>query len=571
LKALPYLLLIPIACSYACKQHNQPAQIANSPDYQKADSFLNHQENDSAFYYYNKAVTGSTDSLEIATAYNNMAYIQIDAGDHYGSHESLLTSLTYLNEHREKDQDCLLSDYNDLGSSYLKLKDYDAAIRYYDRALALINDTLPGTRIIALNNKALAYQKKRQYGQSIGIFNQAIAIYNAIIDQRKKNKVEYARILSNLAKTRWLQDPSYLAAPALWQAMQIRKEENDNRSLNSSYAHLSDYYSGSRPDSSLIYAEKMYTNARERNSPDDELEALEKLIKHTHPKNVRQYFQRYQYLTDSLQVAHITAKNQFALIRYDAEKNKADNLVLQKDNAEKKVQIVTQRLSLYGLLFVFILASVLTINWYRKRKQKTQWEHQQAMQVQQLKTSQKVHDVVANGLYRIMSGLEHQDNIGKDELLDKIESLYEQSRDISYEHSIPVRQDFQDTVTVLLSSFATPDTKISVVGNSKELWINVKEQVKNQLETVLQELMVNMKKHSAARNVVIRFEEQADQLKIQYTDDGVGLPANFSYGNGLTNTGNRIQEIGGKIIFDKSISPGLKIEIYFPLAPIKHD
>jgi tetratricopeptide (TPR) repeat protein len=570
LKALPYLLLIPIVCNYACKQHNKAAQKTTSPDYKKAFSFLDHQ-NDSAFYYFNKVATSSKDSLEIAWAYNFMAYIQIDAGDHYGSHESLLTSLTYLDEHREEDQDCLLSDYNELGTSYVKLKDFDVAIRYYDLALNLIHDTLPGTKIIALNNKALAYQKKRQYEQSIAIFSQAIAIYNAIIDQSKKNKVEYARVLSNMAITRWLQDSSYKAAPSLWQAMQIRKDENDNRSLNSSYAHLADYYSGSRPDSSLIYAEKMYVNAQQRNSPDDELEALEKLIKHTQPKNLRQYFQRYQSLTDSMQVAHITAKNQFAIIRFDAEKNKADNLVLLKDNAEKKVQIIKQRLSLYGALFVFMLAFILAINWYRKRKQRTQWEHQQALRDQQLKTSQKVHDVVANGLYRLMSGLEHQDNIEKEELLDKIESLYEQSRDISHEHPIPVGQNFQTTINGLLLSFGTPDTKISLFGNRKELWTNVKEQVKKELATILQELMVNMKKHSAARNVNIWFEEQAGQLKIQYTDDGVGLPANFSNGNGLTNTGNRIQEMGGRIIFDKSSTQGLKIEINLPIEHIKHD
>jgi signal transduction histidine kinase len=84
-------------------------------------------------------------------------------------------------------------------------------------------------------------------------------------------------------------------------------------------------------------------------------------------------------------------------------------------------------------------------------------------------------------------------------------------------------------------------------------------------EQILQELMVNMKKHSAAQNVVLKFESLQDKILIHYTDDGLGLPSSFQYGNGLTNTENRIKRIGGNFTFDETLK-GLKIRISIPTA-----
>ena len=507
-------------------------------------SFLNKQ-NDSAFYYFNRVATSSKDSVEIATTYNIMATIQSDEGDYYGGQESLLTSLKYLKEQNIKDHYSLLSDYNELGNTSLNLKNYNAAIEYYDQALRFIKDD--NFRIITLNNKALAYQKMKQYVQ-------AISIYQSILGQGKESGKEYARILTNLAITRRLQDSNYRAVPDLLMALQIRKNEKDDWGLNSSYAHLSDYYLHSRPDSALFYADKMYAIAQQLNSPDDELEALQKLISLSAPKAIKQYFERYQHLGDSMQTSRNAAKNQFALIRYEAEKSKVDNLKLQKDN-------IQQRSIFYGTVLLFVAVLAIAIVWYRKRKQRMEWESQNAVRESQLKTSKRVHDVVANGLYRIMTEVEHQE-IEKEQLLNEIEILYDRSRDISYEQPENIPSDFQVVIAKLLTSFAVPETtRVLVVGNHKGLWDKTNDHVKAELKHVLQELMVNMKKHSSARNVVVRFERKANQLRIQYTDDGVGLPTTFQYGNGLTNTGNRINDIGGQIIFDQNTTKGLKLQI----------
>jgi hypothetical protein len=66
------------------------------------------------------------------------------------------------------------------------------------------------------------------------------------------------------------------------------------------------------------------------NSPDDRLLALQKLIPLTDEQNSKKYFAEYRQLSDSIQTVGNNAKNQFALIRYETERHKADNFLLQR-------------------------------------------------------------------------------------------------------------------------------------------------------------------------------------------------------------------------------------------------
>lgn len=538
------LILVLSLCFYRCGNKISAKFSEDSIDLRKGDSLLA-IDNDSAFYFFNRVTTMSNDSMQVMMAYYNMGVIQSDAGDYYGAQECLLGAMKFLSDTVTTSHYQMSID-NELGNTSSNLKNYGAAISYYDQALKLSDDD--ESKTIALNNKAVAYQKNRQY-------KEALHIYNLIVGQSKDKPKRYARILSNMARTKWLQDSSYNAAPELWEALSIREKEKDNWGLNASYAHLSDYYTYNHPDSALAYAEQRYAVARLLSSPDDELEALQKLIKLADFKEVKGYFTRYQFLNDSLQTARNNAKNQFALIRYEATKNKADNLILQKDNAEKKSQIII----LFGSLSVVIVLAVLVVIWYRKRKEK-------ALIQQRLSTSKKVHDVVANGIYLVMSEIDYVETLDKETLLDQLDEVYKQSRNISYELKGESSVVFHESIAKMLVSFSSARTKVLIVGNSSEIWNSISSDAKNELKQVLQELMVNMKKHSSAENVVVKFSIDSKQFNVQYTDDGVGLPEDFKYGNGLSNMENRMAGIGAKVIFDRSVKSGLKILIFIPIA-----
>lgn len=199
--------------------------------------------------------------------------------------------------------------------------------------------------------------------------------------------------------------------------------------------------------------------------------------------------------------------------------------------------------------------------WYRKRKQRLALEARE----RELRLSQKVHDGVANGLYRLMKHIENQKNLDPEPLLDEIELLYLQSRDISYEPPENIKHDFNEKINELLTSFASPAIKVAIVGNKAELWKKISEPVKRELEYVLQELMVNMSKHSHATSVAINFKQSPGKFEIVYTDNGIGFPEDTVFGNGLNNTENRIIGIGGVLTFDNKLDKGIRITLCLPL------
>ncbi len=422
IQCLFLLIVVLVGC-------NQPDQSPASPspkedaDFSTAMDLLNAQP-DSAFYYFNEVATQSTDSLEIASALNYMAIIQHSAGDYFGSIETLLAALGYLKEETEDKRPYYQAVYNLLGSNNLELDNYVDAILYYQQTVELTTD--PNFKNIARNNLAVAYQKQGDYAK-------AIELLTAIQNDTVSNPANLARVQSNLARTRWLQNNSYNPLPDFWAALHIRSREKDQWGLNASYSHLADFYSATRPDSALLYASRMYTVAKELNSADDQLQALQKLIPLAAPDQAKSYAATFMGMSDSLQTARNTAKNQYALIRYEAAKSKAENLELLNANAEKELLLFRQQL-IGGSLVVSLVALIFFgMNRQRKRKAQLQLQYEQSLRENQLKTSQKVHDVVANGLYRIMTNIEYKEELDKNELLDNIEELYEKSRDISYE------------------------------------------------------------------------------------------------------------------------------------------
>ncbi|RZM30450.1 MAG: tetratricopeptide repeat-containing sensor histidine kinase [Pedobacter sp.] len=543
-----------LACTKK-KVYHTPA-VVKDPDYEKAKALLSINK-DSAFYYFNRVTTQSKDSLTVAIAYNFIAALESDAGDNFGAQESLLSSLKFLNEKNPKHYSCLSSDYNELGLASLNLKNYEAAISYFDTANKFNKNK--GFRAIGANNKALAYQ-------NLGQYNKAIQIYQTVLSKQNQPKVEYARTLSNLTVAKWRQNPNHNPLPDLQEGLEIRESEKDEWGQNSSYAYLSEYFQEKNPVLALSFAIKMYRISRKIDSPDDQLEALQKLIKSSTAPDTKRYFDAYSKLADSIQTARSNAKNQFALIRYGVEKSKVENLELQRDNTLKKYQIATREFLLTISILVFISAAIGGTIFFKRRKRRMEADAKAALRESQLKTSKRVHDVVANGLYRVMTEIGNQKVVDKERVLDKIEDLYEKSRDISYEKSDDEVRDFNKQISELLTSFATEQTKILIVGNYPALWEKVSESVRYEIEQVVQELMVNMRKHSQATNVVLKFEQKDNDVNIYYTDNGIGMPQGVQEKNGLRNTGNRMADVNGSITFDTKVDKGLKIQLSFPVS-----
>ncbi|MNF04794.1 Sensor histidine kinase ComP [compost metagenome] len=77
--------------------------------------------------------------------------------------------------------------------------------------------------------------------------------------------------------------------------------------------------------------------------------------------------------------------------------------------------------------------------------------------------------------------------------------------------------------------------------------------------------MVNMKKHSKASLVVIKFESDPKSILIHYTDNGIGCEKEKISKNGLQNMEHRIQTVKGTIEFETEPDNGFKARIAIPI------
>lgn len=519
---------------------------------------MDSSQRDSAFIYFDAARSyylTTNDTLKIASCMLNMAILANEAGDQIGTQEILVESSKYLNHNNPKHHPFLLSFYNTLGTSSNELGNAEEAINYFQEALKFTDNTTK--KNIALNNLANSYRLK-------GAYNVSIKIYEELLSTQS-DSLEYARSLSNLAYVKWLDNPKYNAANNLLKALELRLKFNDRQGLIASYKHLSLFYENRNKQTAERFAKKMLTVADQLNNSKDKSEALLKLAALSGPQNANIYYQNYTKLSDSLHQEQIRNKNQFALIRYEAEKHKAQKIQLEKDNIEKNNRIKVQTIFLIAVIIVSLLAIMIGWQWLKRRNLKMEANAMQQIKQSQLRTSKKVHDIVANGLYRLMNIIENDGKIEKGQLLDHIEDMYEKSRNISYEEVNYKNENFKAKLGRLIRNFSSVSTKVVTLGNDHKIWREVPRATLYELEHIIQELLVNMKKHSQATQVLLKFDRKESSFKIEYSDNGVGFPKERVYKNGLTNTVNRIHAIGANINFDQTEKDGVHISIYFDL------
>lgn len=554
LRWLIYLLFI--AGFSACTRQAETLVVSDNPDFVKAYALRDSGLTDSSFFYFSKArlyFMERGDTTNLAKCLVNMAIIANDHGDYFGGQELSLNALPLLDSTQEQHRRILRSNYNNLSLACHRLKEFARAIEYAQKALLYTSDS--ASRRIILNNMALTYHNSKE-------FKKAISIYKKVSGE-ETDPVNLARVLANMANARSLSDPQYNPVSQLLKSLAIRKQHNDLLGQAASYCYLSEYYMAYKRDSALYFANKMLRAAGMAQSPDDRLSAIALIIKSGGGGNSSNTFAEYERLQDSIQASRTAASNQFALIRYETEKYRAES-IRQTEISLKRARWIM------SLIALTISGSIGGFFWYRKRQQAMELKSANAIKESQLKTSKKVHDVVANGLYRLMSRVDSDDYSSDEELLDDIEVLYEKSRDISYD--VPevksYNENFVDDVTKLLGSFEAPGIKILQFGNVEMFWEDVPPASRTEYRLVLQELLVNMKKHSGASQVAFRFERNDDQLSIHYLDNGTGIDPHSSPGNGISNMVQRMEKVGATIVFERANNGGLRVQIDIKKADV---
>jgi signal transduction histidine kinase len=118
----------------------------------------------------------------------------------------------------------------------------------------------------------------------------------------------------------------------------------------------------------------------------------------------------------------------------------------------------------------------------------------------------------------------------------------------------------------MVIDFKTNSINLVINGFDNINWTTIEDFKKITIYRILQEILVNMKKHSQCSLVIISFKKQDNNLLLTYFDNGIGINLDEKIKkNGLQNIQSRITAVNGTINFDSKPNNGVKINISIPI------
>lgn len=559
-----YLLffLLLLSCKEETAKLILTDSIKNNAENQRDTAIKNleNKEFNTAFYNFNKskiAYETVKDSANIVFNLIQMASIQQVNGDYYGSKETLTEALPY-----SKKKDLYSAAINNLfGIAYKELSIYDDAIFYYKEALKDCTDD--SSKQSPLNNIAVVYTRQKKYDDAIAILETILS--KKILDNEPIRK---ARVLDNLGFAYFRKESYEKGLLLMEQSFDLRNETNDLYGNIESNLHFAEYYAKINPEKSNKYALAAYNTATKFNSIDERLKALSFLI--SNDSNIKdiQYARKFIFLNDSIIKVRNNFKNKFAKIKYDSKKEKKENQKLRSEKTEHLLALQEAKyqkiLAVIGFSFLIILIAIL-IRYYRNKarieKIKTSYDTE-------TRIAKNIHDELANDVFYTITFTQTQSLMKeevKETLVQKLDHIYNRVRGISRENNtIDTGTSYLVNLKDMLSTYNSSNTNVIINSIEKVHWDPIDEIKKITIYRILQELMVNMKKHSEASLVVLKFENDPKALLISYTDNGKGCQKEKIIKNGLQSMENRIRAIKGTIIFDTEPNKGFKVKITAP-------
>ncbi|SHE74379.1 Signal transduction histidine kinase [Arenibacter palladensis] len=522
---------------------------------------------DSAYFYFDKAYALNLklkDSIGSGDRLLDMANIQKSLGDYNAGMVTATEGLQYLEGTNELVS--VIGLYQNIAICQKELGHPKEALRWSDKIFSLLKKQ-PAADISNENlyniktTRANILAELKNYPTSFKILDSIAA------NTQGSNPWQFARAICNKGYYMWLENKDNAQSESLQlEALRIRQELNTAPGLISSTIHLAEYYFETNKPLALDYAQKALTNSKKTNNPVAILEALDLLLplKKTLGQDVSEDAIFYSQVQNTLEKTKQAVRAIYAATKYDNDTLEKKNLMLLAQVAIKdKQKILAISAAIISLtLIVFVI--------FYKNQQKKKEQLEMAYKTE-LRLSKKLHDELGNDIFYLMTQVQKdpQEIVASEKviILEGLNSIYQRIRDISKEYTaIDTGENFGKEFFSLLNSYSSTKTKLITKELPSNFWENVSEEAKIEVYRVLQELLVNMKKHSQATLVAITCTKNNKQVIIKYVDNGVGFNTTENYlGNGLKNVENRIKGIKGNIIFDSKPNEGVTATITFAI------
>lgn len=550
------------------------------------DYYYKKSVNDSSFYYYQQSLKLlEPESASFVQALIRKAELYRNES-HFIEAEKVLVDAIRIAK-RNKNYRQLYDAYIVLASTLNSLKDYEEAIKNYDEAFNYLDelksdDQYPLLVAQTLNNKANVYVEQENYTAAISNYQMALS------DEVKKfSDVLYAAILDNLAYAQFLAGGENPEALFL-ESLAIRNQINNRLGIVVSKKRLGEFYLSNKDTlKSETFLNEASELAEQTNFIRELLEILELKAK-AEPKNASAYLNRHIQLKDSLlQVERIT-REKFAKIELDTEEVITENALLNR----RLTIVYISAFSVAGLLFLLYLIfkqraknKLLLLEQEQQKSNQEVFELlleqqqnvDQARRAEKDKIASELHDGIVSEIFGTRLHIMHffdsiKDKASKEaepyihklcDLENKIRAL---SHELKSKHQLNLT-GFDSILKNLFEEFEfNTSIKIHLHVAAEIHWEEIDYNIKVNLYRIFQESLTNVRKYAEAIQVQIHIQKVANQIAINFKDDGKGFDVQKTNdGIGLKNLKNRISNLKGNVEISSNAN-GTKLFIEIPLS-----
>jgi signal transduction histidine kinase len=477
--------------------------------------YINRREE--AMKFMNEVIKNKqyVDEQLVINSYSNIGALQIEMGILNNNNKLLENSKIYLRKsiklnRKNKNYTPLALNYSLLAESYNQLNDKEMALQLLDSAVVYANkDANKSQEGFALIKKAHILNEKKQFNKALNFINKAVKIYQTTNDIPTK-------IYAFVEKKKLL--------------VSMKNYKEANRISDSIYSN------------SILNYDKRFT---------DGISEME--------------------------------------VKYKTAQKEREILEQRADIAEKGLQIQKRNYQLFGIIGFALLLGILGYLFYSQQKLKNKQlikentlkaalqkiETQNKLQEQRLRISRDLHDNIGAQLSFIISSIDNLKYISKNtstEFKDKLtyiskftSTTIDQLRDTIWamnKNEISI-SDLQSRTLSFIekAKHANDDANIIFVNEIKSdiSFTSIKGM---NIFRVVQESLNNALKYAKATKIIVHFTENANNVTLTIKDNGKGFDKEtVSYGNGIQNMQDRMEEVKGTFKINSEINKGTSIEI----------
>lgn len=550
---------------------------------------------------YDSSLVINFDALKTAETWGNKMWITkmyFNIGNCYNYKLEYETALSYylkvvpyFEEIGNKPYQALI--YDVMQVLYQNLRDYPKSIYYGEKALTLFTDPDSNVRGIALLNLSISYlyNTPAQREKAMNGFLEALKI--ARINQ---NFYLEGSALLNIADYYYRANDMEKAKSYYDQALAASKKVDDVESICVAMRGLSYYelYQNNFQES-----EKLVRNvldlAIKNNFIKEKEEAYSSLAEMALVKHNYKEYRQFQKQKDSLSTAILNdellrvTKDQES--KYESEKKLAQIQLLQKD---KKIQFIYIICLAATLVFLAVIGFVYSRNLNRKRQLIEKDAEIKARRISELEKEKQLTATQA-----LLDGEEAErkrlardlhDGLGGMLSVVKLKLLNMKGNVVLHESDVPV---FHNALEMLdssirelrrvahnlmpeslmryglkaaLTDFCESIDQVTLHFFGEERRLEEKYEVAS--FRIIQELINNALKHSAADQINVQVIIETDRMNLVVQDNGKGFdPAliDKTKTTGLSSIYSRVESLGGQIDLMSSPGQGTEVQINFKL------